>query len=206
MSITAPQAQMIAALVHALPEKTCADLHRLLAYSLAAPTPSELREARLGLLMELIRGLGGRVPRVSDYDRLRTRRARLAESWPSHSQLIRAYGNWLSAVGAALKLDQGLPGVSYRAPRPPRRYTNEALLNAIDLCALSTGGLPTESDYRDWARLTKEAEHRYGCGRVAVPGSVAIRRRFGTWSSAIRAASRRAKCDGGHSRPALTPH
>jgi hypothetical protein len=58
----------LAALIPELSYQTCSDLRRLLARSVTVITPSERREARLGLLVDLVTERVGEVPSVADYE------------------------------------------------------------------------------------------------------------------------------------------
>jgi hypothetical protein len=65
----------LAELVPAIPEPTAVDLKRLLSRSLTNPSPAERREARLGLVIELVSDGQGQVPAVADYEEARQERA-----------------------------------------------------------------------------------------------------------------------------------
>ena len=103
-------------------ERTLRELRALIAYSLAAPSSAELREQRLGLLVQIVARDPARIPLGEEYETERGRRAPCGEEWPSRSQLSRAYGSWLHAVSAAMELivhaPTPQPPATRRAPHP----------------------------------------------------------------------------------------
>ena len=103
-------------------ERALRELRSLIAYSLAAPSPAELREQRLGLLAQMVACAPARIPLGDKYEAERDRRALDGEEWPSRSQLSRAYGSWPLAVNAAMETR---PAACSYAPtelsRPPHR-------------------------------------------------------------------------------------
>jgi hypothetical protein len=163
-------------------------LRQMLANSIAAPTPAELREARLGLLTELI-AQGDSETNSDKYEAVRAARAARGEQWPSRSQLTRAYGTWLHALRAATTLASeplgaGAPS-DLRRSRVSRRYTRNDLIVAIQRCRLALGEWPTASAYGHWRRLALRAARRHGPANAAIPSTCVIAKRFGTWSRAL---------------------
>jgi hypothetical protein len=188
-------AQTIIALVPHLPEPTRSQLRRMLANSIAAPTPAELREARLGLLSELI--AQGHADTNSDsYEEVRAARAAGGELWPSRSQLTRAYGTWLHALDAATTLASeplgaGAPSDRGRN-RVSRRYTRNDLIVAIQRCRLALDEWPTASTYGHWRRVALRAARQHGAANAAIPSTPVVTKRFGTWTRALAIAQARA--------------
>jgi hypothetical protein len=188
LTATDATAQTNIALVPHLPEPTRSQLRQMLANSIAAPTTAELREARLGLLTELI--AQGHGDTNSDmYEAVRATRAAAGEHWPSRSQLTRAYGTWLHALDAATTLASdllpaGAPSDRGRS-RVSRRYTRSDLIVAIQRCRLALEEWPTASTYGHWRRVTLRATRQHGTVDAAIPATGVITKRFGTWSRAI---------------------
>ncbi|MGI8801037.1 MAG: hypothetical protein ACR2KV_02530 [Solirubrobacteraceae bacterium] len=164
----------------------------MLANSIAAPTPAELREARLGLLLELVDSVGIERASADTYDALRAARSASGVSWPSRSQLSRAYGGWIRALEAATKLihqaGPGSPGDSRRSSA--RRYSSRAdLLVSVEQCRLVIGTWPSRSTYTRWASLAVRTARRHGRTDPAIPSARAIIKRFGTWTRAVELAA-----------------
>jgi hypothetical protein len=177
-------AQALAGLVLALPEQTVTDLHGLLAHTVAAPSPAQIRESRVGLLLTLVADSPGEVPTVERYETERKRREGSGENWPAHSTLIRAYGHWLAAVRAAMRLQRD--GGRARVPRSHHHarlrtgYTREQVMGALRTCADALGSWPTEWEYEEWARLRREAARLAGLPEPTLPVLKPIRTLFGS--------------------------
>jgi hypothetical protein len=65
-------------------DSTLKELRSLVAYSLAAPSSSELREQRLGLLVSIVAAAPTRIPLGEEYESERASRTERGEVWPSH--------------------------------------------------------------------------------------------------------------------------
>ncbi len=193
MTAVSETARVIARLVPRLPEATQRDLRVMLSHSIASPSLAELREARIGLLVEMVMESDD-LEAVSDrYEQLRVERRAAGEEWPSRSQLSRAYGGWLPALDAALKLSTTVaPGApSHKArERAKRSYTRPEVIHAIQRCARTTGTTPTMTLYAQWARLAKRAAHQQGKAEPPIPSLHSIARAYGTWSRALEVARR----------------
>ena len=189
-------AQVIASLVPFLPNEAASDLRRLLGHDLSAPTTGELREARLGLLVTLIAQGTGEVPSTAVYDEAREQEATRGYDWPSHSGLIRAYGHWLKAVRAAMRLyfDGGKARVkaSGQNSRWSTAYSQPEILDAIKRCRGALDNWPTQWEYEEWARLARMAARAAGLPDPRVPVLGPIRTQFGSWDKALAAARRHA--------------
>lgn len=169
-------------------EPTLRELRSLLAYSLSAPSSSELREQRLGLLVEMIARAPARIPLGEEYESQRAGRIASGEEWPSRSQLSRAYGSWLLAVSAAMELDRPrgdtLPPSYQARPVSGRRHTRQDAIRAIVRCHDEIGTWPTQSDYLQWRRILRHTGRLYGPGEPRLPDIKALRRLFGSWTRA----------------------
>ena len=93
---------VIAEIAPQLPDRTRAELTRLLEHSVAMPSDQELREMRLGLLVELVRD--GELPNVGAYQEARSKRATQGEEWPDAGSFTRHFGTWASTCRAAADL------------------------------------------------------------------------------------------------------
>ena len=98
-------ALVLADLVRKITVAAADDLQRLLGFSVGLPEAGMLRAARLGLLRELIQQRTGEIPGTEDYERLRARKEAADNEWPTASTLSNAYGGWVAAVRAAMRLD-----------------------------------------------------------------------------------------------------
>ena len=189
----------LASLVPELPDSTATDLKRLLARSLSSPTSGERRQARLGLLIDLVRQSQGEVPAVVDYEAARQGRARRGETWPTHSTLVRAYGgHWLAAVRAAMRLAfDGLKGrVSDREQRHTHvpSYTADEVVEAIlacwhDLGLRPDGPGPSFPEYLEWISIRRTVSRMAGKSPPRLPSRDPIDRLFGSWQTARQRAS-----------------
>jgi hypothetical protein len=189
-------AHLIANLIPALPERTLADLRRLLQRRLTAFDNLDVRYARLGLLIDIVSTGTGEVPTTRAYEGERERRASCGETWPVHSTLSVAYGGWVRAVRAAMLLWRD--GSSSRTAnsnhhfgdRPP--YTHEEAVRAMLVCRDTLGVWPTEGEYDDWRRLARELARSSGRPEPRLPGRSAWVRLFGSWQAFERRARREA--------------
>jgi hypothetical protein len=165
-------------------DSTLKELRSLVAYSMAAPSPSELREQRLGLLVEIVAAAPSRIPLGEEYENERASRIESGEAWPSRSQLSRAYGSWLLAVSAAMELDRPrgdtLPPGYQARPVSGRRNTRQDTIRAIVRCHDDIGTWPTQSDYLQWLRILRHTGRLYGPGEPRLPA----RRPYGDYSVA----------------------
>lgn len=92
-------AQVLAELASArgaLPDDAADELRRLLGHSLAGTSATRRRDARLGLLFELVAQAPGEVPTEQAYNEVRAARLAAGEDWPTAQALGQAYGHWLA--------------------------------------------------------------------------------------------------------------
>ncbi len=198
----------------AVPDEARRDLLRLLSHSLAAETPAQRRQRRLGLLIELI-SEGGEFISTTRYEKQRKECAAQDQDWPSAANLVRSYGHWLVAVKAANRFwfeggRQRVPD-SYnhaRGTQPsyePKRIAAALREAKVDL-ELPADLWPTQWEYEEWAMIKRRLARRSGAdgssktggeGAVArgtvgkrYPGLKQIRKAFGTYDEAVRAAHR----------------
>ena len=172
------------------------DLERLLAASVAIPTAGELRSARLGLMVELLGDGTGEVPSVAAYLELRARRASAGEIWPAPSTLLVAFGDWLTVVRAAMRVSRGqLASVAHthrprRIPSPP--YTPAEVIDALRRFRAWNDSWPSgPHEWERWASETRRLAREQGGRDARVPTQATIRRLFGAFERAVRAAAER---------------
>jgi hypothetical protein len=186
----------------AFPTEAAKELMRLLGHSLAAKSAGERRQARLGLLIELV-STGSRGEYVTTTAYGQARRARMiagdiaaGEDWPDASNLIRAYGHWLAAIKAASAFwfDGGAARVadSYRHGTRYRRYEPQEITSALLRYRQEHGQWPTECDWDDYSRIRRQLSRRAG-KEPRVPNREAIARAYGTFDAALSAARSRFK-------------
>lgn len=182
-------AQLLAALVEdpaAVPAGSAAELHRLLSSSLARPAPAARRFDRLALLAGLIAERDGLLPTTREYDTARNERSGDA---PAASTLIAAYGHWQRALRAAAR---ALGPRAHTPPRPhpdgARGYTARECAAAIARFQRRFATWPSQWEYEQWARWSREAARRCAAPDPRLPATPAIRLRFGTFDRALAAA------------------
>lgn len=198
----------------ACPEAAKRDLLRLLGHSLASTTPADRRQQRLGLLIELISEGGEFVP-TTRYEQVRKERSAQGHGWPSSANLSRSYGHWLIAVKAANRFwfGGGRERVSdshahARGTQPgyqPRQIVAALREAKVDL-EMPDDRWPTKWEYEEWSQIKRRLARRSGndgssktggrgaAGRGEIgtryPGLKQIRKAFGTYDEAVRAAHR----------------
>ncbi len=188
-------ARVIAELVPSLPVETVVDLGRLVQRRLTMVDSHATRFARLGLLIDMVSEESGEVPSTDAYDRLRAERLSAGEVWPAHSTLCVAFGGWVGAVRTAMLLV--LDGS--RSPVPARNHYRDAkpvfslqdCVAAFIDCSRSLGVWPTEHEYEEWRRLSRELARLAGKPYPHYPSAQSWRRLFGPWVS-LETAARRA--------------
>lgn len=180
-------------LVPALSHRTLKDLERLLAARLAEPTPAQRREARIGLLMELIEDTG-EVPGAAHYDAARRKRQSVGEIWPSRATLNTIYGDWFTTCDAAMRLvfeggppycREGQHGARFAAA-----YTRGEIVAAITRFRSDYGAWPTSTQWVMWSQNLRRLARRGGHPDPRIPSMKPIRRRFGTYQRAVDVARR----------------
>lgn len=192
------KAQTIASLVcdrRAFPDEAARQLEQLLGHSLAVPSAAERREARLGLLMDIVSQGEGEFVTSEAYERERSNRAACGESWPAASSLSRAYGHWLSAVHAACRFWVG--GGKSRVPSDHRHTgvsrtykpmeIRSALFRAQADLGLASDDWPTEWEYEEWAKIKRRLAQSSG-NECRIPGRQQIRSAHGSYAAAVEAA------------------
>ena len=200
-----PVAAVLAKLTSALPESAAGELERLLANSLGAPKAAELRERRLGLLVELVSQGQGEIPTVRRYEQ--SRQARMTDpratpydnAWPAASTLINAYGSFLAAVRAAMRLNWDgsaarIPHTHRHAKPISKAYTREEVITALRKFRDDHGSWPrSELEYLTWGETLRRLRREGGHTDPRIPTAKPIRKLFGSFERAVELAIR-AQC------------
>jgi hypothetical protein len=186
-------AQMIAAIVPALPAEAVADLQALLAMRLEFTTPALAREARLGLLLDLVAVSQGELPDTAAYEAERELRRERGEDWPAASTLARAYNGWDRACRAAIRLH--FDGGAARVPANHHHggdhapYSRAEILDAIIRFHDSHDQTwPRSGEFFAWGAALRKRARRVGAPDPRIPNAKQVRAAFGEFERAVRAA------------------
>jgi hypothetical protein len=186
-------ARAFAAISRALPPATRTQLTAMLAHTVAAPTPAEIRGRRLGLICEMVTAPGH--IGVHEYERRRSERA--AENWPASSTLIEHFGSWPTVLSLALRLQhEPQRSQAVRSSHRPLRdenlgdYTREDVTAAIRRAADVIGRVPSLGEYLETRRVLLAHARRTGSDLPLMPVRKTITRRFASYDDAARAATR----------------
>lgn len=192
-------AQLIAALVPALPMDDARDLARLLGHQIAAPSRASIREARLGLLIELISLQGDfTLPSEDNYTDLRAERAASGEDWPTSRTLVSAFGHWLKAGDAAVNHVRGhnangqriRVAASNKHCRRHTPYSRQDVMDDIKRARLALGYWPSEWEYEEFTRVTRRLARKYSEPKHRITGIKQVRTWFGDYPRAVQASRR----------------
>lgn len=176
------------------PDRAARDLYDLLGHGLSAQTAAERREARLGLLIDLVADVaadgGTEPPRRSDYDDARACRTADGEDWPSSTALSDAYLGWSRAVAAALEVfdgdGRGISTDKTHSTKHRQSYTRAEITKAIINCREAIGDWPSQWEMALWAQAQRRlARMSNRQTTVLLPGLKQIRKKFGTWDRAL---------------------
>jgi hypothetical protein len=179
---------MIAEVASDMPEKTRAELVRLLGHSVAMPTAQELREMRLGLLVELISETG-ELPSADCYDQLRNLRNENGAEWPRSTGLAAHYGTWTAALRGAVDVAFAeTPGrVHATTPRlwPLRPYNRQEIVEALERASSKVGQAIGQWEYVELRRVELRLAWSNGSPDPRYPELGVIRKHFGGWDAAV---------------------
>ncbi len=198
-STPAPTTSAVAAgfveLVPDLPMETLRHIERLLLANLASPTGAELREARLGLLIDMVAGGSGEIPLTADYDAAVERRRAFGESWPDSTTLSRAYcKSWTTAVRAAMRLvlcdgPRRVPHSYKHAVGGQNGYGRSEVVAALMRFHHDhEGRWPQPSQFYDWGQQLRLHARTNGHRDPRIPTRKALGRHFDSFDLARRAA------------------
>lgn len=179
--------EFLAAIATAFPVKTRTELIRMLSHSVAAPSPQEVRQARLGLLSEMVKT--GWMPGVNDYEAERKNRLKSQEKWPGSSSLVDYHGTWASAVEAAFDIAFSItPKRSKARGRPAwpaAPYSRQNVLEGLDRCSEKVGRVITQWEYLELRRVERQLAIQIGLPDPRLPQLNVVKRHFGGWDQAI---------------------
>jgi len=187
-------ALLVAGLLPTLPPQTVRDLQALIAQRLTFVGAAEAREARLGLLLDLVAVSGGEIPATADYEDERARRRKQGEVWPNASVLSRAYNGWPRACLAAMRLHfRSGAGVSVEHPQSRKKetFTRAEMLQAIVRFAdAHEQRWPTYTEFFVWRRDLRQRARLSGSPSPRVPAPGDYRKYFANFPAAVRTARR----------------
>jgi len=180
--------QMLAAIATDLPATTRSELVRLLGHSVAMPTTQELREMRLGLLVELVASTG-ELPTAESYDNARATRNTDGGDWPRSTGLAAHYGTWTAALRAATDVafaeTPGRIRASTPRPWPLRSYTRTEIVEALERSSRKVGQTIGQWEYVELRRVERQLAVRTGGDDPRLPTLQVIHKHFGSWDAAI---------------------
>lgn len=182
--------QLLAAIAADLPARSREELARLLGHSVAMPSNQELREMRLGLLVETITRQG-EIPTSTHYDNERERRLANGEDWPRSTGLAAHYGTWTAATRAATDLAYAITPGRIRAatprPWPLKPYTRTEIREALERASRKVGQVIGQWEYAELRRVERQLAARLGHDDPRLPTLQVIHKHFGSWEGAITA-------------------
>ena len=180
--------QMIAAIATDLPATTRTELVRLLGHSVAMPTAQELREMRLGLLVEMV-AKDGALPTSEAYDFARGARNAEGGQWPRSTGLAAHYGTWTAALRAATDIAFAQTAGRIRAttprPWPLRTYSRAEIVEALERSSRKVGQVIGQWEYVELRRVERQLAARTGGDDPRLPALRVIHKHLGGWESAI---------------------
>ena len=183
---------VLAEIAPQLPDRTKVELTRLLEHSVAMPSDQELREMRLGLLVELVRD--GELPNVETYQEARSERATQGEEWPDASSLIRHFGTWASACRAAADLAFNITRNRARTQSlrlwPKGFYTRVEIEKSLRRASRKVGQLIGQWEYVELRRVERKLAAIQGRPDPRYPELRTICKCFGSWDHAIASTKR----------------
>jgi hypothetical protein len=182
--------------LNACPREAANDLRDLLGHGLAGTDIGTRRQARLGLLLDLIAADdSGEYITTSVYDQARAKRLAKGEDWPDSSTLCRAYGHWLAAVRAATRFwfDGGRAGGSPARgkARSSKRYEPRDILCGLIAFWREHGAWPTTWEWDEYVAIRREFARRAG-KECLLPVRSTIRKAYGSFEGAVTAARSKA--------------
>jgi hypothetical protein len=173
----------------AFPRQAAEDLQELLGHDLARPTPGERRQARLGLLIELLSDADDQPITTTLYDQARAEKKEQGQDWPDSSNLTRAYGHWLAAVRAATRfwLKGSKGNVPHLYPEQPSDYMPQEVINGLISFRREYGDWPTAWEWDEYLLVRREIARRAGT-QLRLPSRRAMRKAYGGFAKAVEAA------------------
>lgn len=175
-------------------EDAARDLAQLLINHDGLPSPSRAREAKLGLLVEMVMSSSDPAITIAAYSVRRAGEAESGRAWPSGASLCEIYGSWIRALQLAASIARGeRRGISKNVEHLRKRsldYTRADLIGAIRRCKETLGYWPRYSDYTRWSQYVRDQERTTGGDRNWVPSIRPILTHFGSWKRALELATK----------------
>jgi hypothetical protein len=175
-----------------LPAQACWQLASILVEVVRERSGDQVvsRRAECVAALQVVAERVGAPPSLRQYEEHRRLLAELGVPLPASGFVVRVFGGWLNALRAA-----GCPPPDrHRRPKDPAvydpavpRYTRDELVQALSAFAADLGRAPTVKSYSAWRerRLRVLASNRH---RAHLPSQDTLRRAFGSWDGALRAA------------------
>lgn len=188
-------AVLLAESVAALPETSARELRDLLCDFLAQGHTARRREARLGLLIELLE-FGERASPVtqSEYEAARAERAGRGEDWPPATVISTPFGGWDQACLVALRLSRLGTGARQSADHSHGKFkgpcTHLQIADALIKCRMELGFWPYASLYFDWAGHCRRLARANGLPDPNLPGRPQFKKLVGDFERGLELAKR----------------
>lgn len=189
-------AQGLARLVAtSLSDTAVAQLREMLVLHSGLPRRAARRDARLGLLAELVVARCDYVT-TEMYDQAREDRLAAGEQWISASELAADWGHWLLAVQATLRMlhiggRHAVSGAGKRREGPWKRLRDPLdIVWELQRFERAIGSLPTPVEYDIWIDLQRRLARAYPrkAASRALPSAEDVRAVLGSHAAAVRLA------------------
>lgn len=189
-------AQGLAQLVStSLSDAAVAQLREMLVLHSGLPRRAARRDARLGLLAELVVACCDYVT-AEMYDEARRERLTAGEQWVSASELASDWGHWLLAVQATLRMlhiggRHAVSGAGKRREGPWKRLRDPLdIVWELQRFERAVGSLPTPVEYDIWIDLQRRLARAYPrkAASRALPTAEDVRAVLGSHAAAVRLA------------------
>jgi hypothetical protein len=180
-------------LLPALPAEAITDLQALLAMRLDFVAPSVAREARIGLLLDLVVVSDGELPGTDTYEQAREHSQCRGETWPAASTLARAYNGWDRACRAAMRLyhlgGRARTPSDYHHGGRGEPYSRAEVLDAI-ICFRDShdNTWPQRGEFFQWGTAQRKLARRAGAPDPRIPNAKQLKTVCGRFDQAVRAA------------------
>lgn len=183
---------LLAWLMPALPHGVAADVATALSTELVMPSAAVVRRERLATLLAFL-AVHHRRPSAAEYRAEHDRRS--GQGLPSVpiATLASHYGSFAHAVAMAVRLH--IRGTASRVPRripaPGRSWTPSQTLDALDRIRAELGHWPVKNEYRALHGASEGLRAAHGLAELEMPDPNVVKRLFGSYGEALRAAKER---------------
>lgn len=173
------------------PEDAAKQLGLMLANLEAIPTSQAIRDARLGLLIDIVLDPACEEVTMDDYDARRCVEKLRGREWPDSETLRRAYNDsWGSACAMARSVSEGSAyGVSIDGDHWRRRsasFSPADVHDALIRCRDALRRWPRPTEFEEWGRFER-ARQKKNPSRQAyrIPRASKVRKVCGSWERGI---------------------